>query len=310
MIAVPGKAILCGEYAVLWGAPAISTAVSRQVHADVVDGESESPFVRAALTYAREYIDSVGGRSNAKSVKIDSSALYENGTKLGLGSSAAVTVATVAALYRDAGLELSDKNQIFSLAHAAHSDAQGTRGSGVDVATSIWGGTIRFTPQKSGQPVIAPVTLPPALDVTFVFTGKSASTAAQVDKIEELAQRDSALHLRLISRLTELATMFSRALELSDVATMLRTTNEYSDGMAALGNAAGVDIVTSELKTIHEIARKHNGAGKPSGAGGGDLGITLSPHEKTDAMRAELTRAGLTPLTIGASAPGMRWETI
>ena len=57
MIAVraPGKAIVCGEYAVLGGAPAISVAVDRHVIARRVPGNvalEPTPFVVASVKHA------------------------------------------------------------------------------------------------------------------------------------------------------------------------------------------------------------------------------------------------------------------
>src|SRR6187399_1645531 len=50
-VRAPGKAIVCGEYAVLEGAPAISIAIDRYVVARLGEGAG-SPFVTAALAHA------------------------------------------------------------------------------------------------------------------------------------------------------------------------------------------------------------------------------------------------------------------
>ena len=57
------------------------------------------------------------------------------------------------------------------------------------------------------------------------------------------------------------------------------------------------------------LARRHGGAGKPSGAGGGDLGVAFTVGaEATRALREDLRGAGLTVLSLGAPAPGLRLE--
>ena len=76
-------------------------------------------------------------------VIVDSSAFFgPNGRKLGFGSSAAVTVALTSLLCADPQTPDED---ILNLAVAAHRHAQGGRGSGYDVATSLFGGVGLFT---------------------------------------------------------------------------------------------------------------------------------------------------------------------
>ena len=80
----PGKLVLSGAYAVLEGAPAIVTAVDRYVTADPARrAELVTPEVSVAL-----------GAEHAP--WFDASELREDGEKLGLGSSAAIVVASLA----------------------------------------------------------------------------------------------------------------------------------------------------------------------------------------------------------------------
>src|SRR6185436_10440568 len=82
----PGKVVLSGAYAVLEGAPAIVTAVDRYVTADTAKKPSlVTPEVRAAL-------------GDARAPGFDASALRKGDQKLGLGSSAAILVASLGAV--------------------------------------------------------------------------------------------------------------------------------------------------------------------------------------------------------------------
>lgn len=172
IVRAPGKAILSGEYAVLHGAPAIAVAVDRDVVAAEGDGE-ESPFVRAAKKFAAD-----NGGAALDGVRVDSSALYEGGVKLGLGSSAAVTTAVVGLSLGKAERTL-DPSAVFAIADAAHAQAQGTRGSGVDVACSVYGGAIRFV-RKNGDVDVRSVDLPDGVRLTFIWAGQPASTAKMI----------------------------------------------------------------------------------------------------------------------------------
>jgi phosphomevalonate kinase len=306
-VLAPGKAILCGEYAVLHGAPAVSVAVDRCVRGWIRPGEGTalSPFLTAALEHTAKAL----GRPDlmqSGQLGVDSKALYDGNQKIGLGSSAAVTVAAVGAALVEAGQPLHDKRRIFELADEAHAAAQGTRGSGIDVATSVWGGALRFE-RKNGKAVITQTDLPDDVYLTFVFTGTAASTPAFIGKVKALAESKPDRHQAAIGRLISLSHAFCAAFADREAEALIRTAGEYGDAMKQLGEAAGADIVTDAHQRIAAIARRHGGAAKPSGAGGGDLGVAFTRGPTaTGALRADLIAAGLSPLALAAPAPGLR----
>lgn len=147
----PGKLILTGEYAVLDGAPALVIAVDRRVAARREPGTVSSPFL---LAVARELAQRYGADSTAAlaalEIAVDSTAFYASSDctqKLGLGSSAAVTVAATA-LALTAHHGTLDRDEVLAVALAAHANAQGAkgaRGSGADIAAAVYGGAIAFT---------------------------------------------------------------------------------------------------------------------------------------------------------------------
>jgi phosphomevalonate kinase len=298
-VSVPGKAMLCGEYAVLAGAPAIATAVDRFVHARIsAPGAPDTPFVAAARAAVKEFVGDA-----AAPLAIDSSELHHGGRKLGLGSSAAVTVAAAGVLLAGAGHSLAPA-ALLAVAREAHGRAQGGRGSGVDVAVACFGGTVRCV-SSGGALEVRPTSLPVGLALTFVATGESASTPALLARVAALAAADPALHESLLDRLAADAEAFAGALDRGDPHAAVAAADAYGRGMAALGRAAGTPIVTDELAALASLARRHGGAGKPSGAGGGDIGVAFTIGEMaTDALRAELVAAGLTVLALGVGAPG------
>jgi phosphomevalonate kinase len=121
-VVAPGKLLLFGAYAVLEGAPAIVVAVDRCA---VADGE------RIAASPSRE-VQAAFGATPAP--EVDATALYEDGAKLGLGSSAAVLVASLGVRAAKRGEDLASsevRSAIFRIAREAHAVAQGG-GSGVE----------------------------------------------------------------------------------------------------------------------------------------------------------------------------------
>lgn len=160
----PGKLYLAGEYAVVNpGNPALLMAVNRYVEARVSSSErwlvtsaqfsgsqvvvggyvpDNLSFASAALEIARNYASKVSEREVCGHVHIDSHLQSDDGTKFGLGSSAAVCVAVVRAVLAAYGVQASPVT-VFKLAAAAHFLVQGN-GSLGDVAASSMGGLVYY----------------------------------------------------------------------------------------------------------------------------------------------------------------------
>jgi len=79
--------------------------------------------------------------------------------------------------------------------------------------------------------------------------------------------------------------------------------------LITLGEAAGCEIVTRPHTQLAALARRTGGAAKPSGAGGGDLGVAFTiGNDATQKLREDIRASGLTLLSLGAPAPGLRLE--
>ena len=308
-VIAPGKAILAGEYAVLHGGPAIAVAVDRCARAWLEHGQgtAPSPFVVAALDKAAKELNAPHLLQSGH-LGVDSTALYEGTKKIGLGSSAAVTAAALGAAFVAEGRSLDDKQKLFALADDAHAIAQGTRGSGIDVAVAVYGGAIKFQ-RKNGDVLIEQVELPDGVRLTFVFTGQSASTPMLLGKVKALAESQPARHEAAIGRLLSQAHAFCAAVAHGEARELIAAADAYREAMQFLGDAAGAEIVTREHAQLAMLARRHGGAAKPSGAGGGDLGVAFTVGaDATHALREECRAAGLNVLSLGAPAPGLRME--
>ena len=153
-------------------------------------GLSRNKFIEIALSYTLSYISYMGNSmpvplditiladsgyysqssswtecaKNPKSSFIDFNSELADAHKTGLGSSAALVTAFVAALLKhhtDTGREAVPshlfKNRVHNLAQIAHCAAQGKIGSGFDVAAAVFGSCIyrRFSPsviERIGDP--------------------------------------------------------------------------------------------------------------------------------------------------------------
>lgn len=293
-ISAPGKLILSGEYAVLEGAEAVTVAVSRRARAHLAETPLKelSPFVRAVQEEMAESTAFGGiGRSALHAIRrvsVDTSALYaQDGTKLGLGSSAAATVAAAAcAVMDDSGV--LPRELIHGLAHRAHGLAQGplgARGSGADVAACTYGGVLAVRMVEDGQPVeVRSLSWPAGAHMVYVWTGQAAHSPTLVAHIRQLRIGDRRRYETVINDIATASARVIQALEQGDVAGLLAGVEAGAQAVAGLGEAASAPLIVPAHDTLAAIARDLGGAAKPTGAAGGDIAVAL--FDNPDAARA------------------------
>ena len=285
----PGKLVLSGAYSVLEGAPALVTAVDRYVCCDSAQPASiVTPEVRAALP-------------GAVAPAFDASALRSAGRKLGLGSSAAILVASLAAADpRHFSSEAELRQAIFATALAAHHQAQGG-GSGIDVAASTWGGTLLARRGAGGELEVEPLLLPGALVVEAWASEVAASTSEFLQAVARFRARSPSEHAALFGALRAAAERASQALRSGQTPDLIAQLDQQRAGFLALGRAAGIPIVTPEADRLSRAAGPR-AAVLPSGAGGGDIVLWLSDRPSPREFRDLARSLGhhLLPLTIHA----------
>jgi len=330
----PGKLFLLGEYAVLDGAPALLVAVDRRVtvtvapshddrwhlsmpglsmpgldvpgltaHGLTLEADGSIPARFDAHTRERlNVFDAVRTAvrcTGAFSITIDSTAFFDGGHKLGLGSSAAVATALTAALSVAAGRSPS-REDIRILATEAHRSAQRGAGSGGDVASSTYGGLIGYVRDT------APTSLvwPQELQIMAVVTGTGSSTTNLVGTVAEYAARDPARYRADIARLTTLAHQAQDALGSAEH--FLRLASDYFDALVELDAHAGAGIVTEHHRRLHERAADFGGVFKTSGAGGGDVGLVFAHRGESAArLAAAFAQVGAEALPLSFGAEGV-----
>ncbi len=185
---VPGKLMIAGEYAVLDGAPALAAAVGiltrwrwrsgdAAIELQAFGGRSRwlpasEPAPAGLFTFVAAVLEaaSANGVAFAGTLSLEVAADV-GGAKLGLGSSAAVAVATAQALAASRG-EAFDAGWL-ALADVGHRKAQAGRGSGYDVFCVGGGGLGAFV---ADAPRWRPVPWPDGLHAVALFSGASADT--------------------------------------------------------------------------------------------------------------------------------------
>lgn len=333
----PGKLILLGEYAVLEGAPALVIAVDRYarvtlqpvegseftVDAPVIgvsaisfriseNGKLEFPasvpsetiarlnFFSAAFEVALGDLKKIGLSLPTAKISLDSGDFFIDGgkAKLGLGSSAAVTISLLGALFHHAGNAVADEKQylrLFQLALEAHRIAQGNIGSGIDVAASTFGGLLRYRPDYSPtpQPEIKKIALPENLHFLVIWSGQSASTTELVGRVNAFREKDYDGFDNFMKEMSKVSSEGAEALASRQLTHFFRSVQEYYRLMDRLGQLSDAPIISPVHRRIAEIVYAGDAVYKPSGAGGGDLGIAFSDSQKVlKTCAAQLQQAG------------------
>ncbi|HEX9622419.1 MAG TPA: hypothetical protein VF989_19880 [Polyangiaceae bacterium] len=291
--AAPGKLVLSGAYAVLFGAPAIVAAVDRYAIADTRRAASFVPEeVRAAL-------------GDRPAPYLDASALRSGGHKLGLGSSAAVLVAALAALTLDERGNLEDDalcQAVQPRALEAHARAQGG-GSGADVAASAHGGIIVAT--RVGADLRVERLGASSLCFAAFASGRPASTRDLVRRVLDFSARDPSDFAGLMEPLKSAAKSASEAYRADAPEAFVSALAEQRQLLGELGNAASAAIVTDQVVSLAAIAERDGGAVLPSGAGGGDVILFAGPRQPSAALEEMARRAGLARLSLVLGARGV-----
>lgn len=284
VVAAPGKVFLVGEYAVLDGGTSVLAAVNRVAVGEFIpDLDPASPLVAQAVTAARTELGDKGRALPAGSVYIDTGAFAaadDAGAgvrKLGLGSSAATAACAVGAVLEMAGMSIAGHRDLaYSLAESAHRTWQGGAGSGADVAAAVYGGVLQFTRPGGGTPVVRNISGGLGTLQLMVFSSRTAvSTTNQIRTMRGFADREPERYAGLLAPVREAAERFVESLASRNVRETIAATRASGEALLMLGDAAGVPIVTPPFARAAALAAELGGAAKPSGAGGGDIGIAL-----------------------------------
>ncbi len=289
------KAILLGEHAVVYGAPALAIPVpklrttARAVRAEGIHLDSElyrgaaqgaparlGPVV-TAINATLDHLRSAGTETDGVHVRIASDIPPDRG----LGSSAAVAAA-VAEGVASAHLLTLDPDAWFEIVQEAERHAHGNP-SGLDARTVLAAGPIQFH-----DGVVRPVSI--GTDFTFVLadSGVPGSTATAVAGVRAIHDTDPGAaggHIDSLARLTAAGEVALRHGNLPALGEAMSAAHEHL-------RALGVSI--PELDALVDTSHRHGALGaKLTGGGLGGCVLALAPsHAAGSRLAAGLRAAG------------------
>ncbi|MBN2386983.1 MAG: mevalonate kinase [Anaerolineales bacterium] len=292
----PGKIILFGEHAVVYGRPALAVPVTQvQARAEVrnaPDGQTwiEAPDIalRSPLAaLAADHPLAAALRSGfaaldlpappAVTVRVTSSIPVASG----LGSGAAVTVAILRAVSAHLG-RLLDDEQINALAFEIEKIHHGTP-SGIDNTVVTYARPVYFI---KGQP-IERLQVGKPFTLVIADTGISAPTREVVGEVRKLWQADQARWEAVFDRIETLGLQARIAIEFGNLPAL----GPLMDANHAL--LQELTVSNPELDRLVDAARRSGAQGaKLSGGGRGGNMIALTEAGQAEAIRKALLAAG------------------
>jgi mevalonate kinase len=308
VVVAPGKIFLVGEYAVLERGPAVLAAVTRHVVAQFVPGmDSASRVVAEAVKGATLEIGEAASALPSGSVLVNSDDFRHGEQKIGLGSSAATAVASVGAVFESAGIAVEEsRDRVFAVAYASHRAAQDGAGSGADVAVAAYGGLVRVERGGGDVPSVEALAVPPGLNMVVFWTGQAVSTPTMIEGMQKFARKDPAAYQQIIENLQEIAGRFVDEIRAGNATGAVAAAGRYGRRLAVLGAAASVPIFTDAFGRAAELAKELGGVAKPSGAGGGDIGIGMFATPEAARLFARTLPRPLVALDVDFEPFGVR----
>jgi mevalonate kinase len=317
----PGKLMLFGEHAVIYEQPCIVTAADlrMRVSVKILDTEQvvihvpslSEPFVTSArlLTVnsspravkfvavaVKRFWEHIG-----ETFGVDIVTQSDFSQSYGLGSSSAVTVATIKALSQATNHDI-DLEHIFKLSYETVLEVQEGIGSGFDVAAATYGGTLYFV---AGGKIIRPIVID-ELPLVIGYSGTKASTTEYVRKVADLRQRFPKLVDFIMDNIEFVVNDAKQALEQANYEKIGQLMNLNQGYLHALG------VSTYHLDFLIHAARLNGAYGaKLSGAGGGDCMIALVSNKNRSKVEHAIQQSGVPNakvISVRTGAEGARIE--
>ncbi|MAG18184.1 MAG: mevalonate kinase [Candidatus Diapherotrites archaeon] len=288
-----GKVILFGEHFVVYGLPAIASAISNITVAEVEETQITDEFIPGLeLIDNRPCVEGYKIKKRGemersfdlmfKFLKID---LQKTPLKItlsgnlkcasGIGASAALTSSVARALNEHFSFGLND-DQINEVSYEGEKGAAGTP-SGIDNTCSTYGGMLTFTKNLEGFPnKIDLLEIKEPLKIVLASTGITQETKEVVADVKAEREKDPDKYVEIFEEYKRVYISGLEALKKGDINKVGKSMNKNQELLRQ------INVSCDEIEKIVSIALENGALGaKLTGTGRGGLVICLVPDETT-----------------------------
>lgn len=301
-VSVPGSLMLMGEHAVLRGYSSLVAAVDKRITVTATPIANRNIHITSALGKVTWSLDALPVTDPTfKFMLAAIQALAARLTcgydliidasfsdQLGLGSSAAVVVGTLAVLNYASQKKIMAPMDLLVMARRVIQQVQGF-GSGADAAASIFGGVVLHTPDCTTEMIAR------SLPWVVVYSGSKEKTTQVVKKVNARVSAQPQLMKTIFDAMQQGIIEAVKAIKAQDWAAM----GQVMNAQQGLMNALGVSNVT--LESLIATLRQAPGiwGAKISGSGLGDcvvaVGSPLVEGSPAIIMPQQVLQAAVSP---------------
>jgi len=276
-----GKAIVFNEHFVVYGVPAIVSAIGKYTIARVEtinqSGWKLNDNRKATPNYKEDKLDQQKDSINKMINKLGLD-LSKEGVEItlegnlycasGIGASAASCVAITRALSQHFELNLNN-DEINDVAYEGEKGYHGTP-SGIDNTASTYGGLIWF--EKGENNVMDKMTIQNPIEIVIGNSGKVANTSAAVAGVRERKEQNKEKYDAIFDRAENIAYLAKDAFQDEDYKELGKLMNENHKLLQQ------IEVSSRELDFMVKLARDQGAYGaKLTGGGLGGNMIALTP---------------------------------
>lgn len=339
-VSVPGKVHLIGEHAVVYGEPAILTAIGKRsfVEAEKRDdgkikiddltldrhpefsvqealdlakkldelwkqGSEKKDFSECHDFFVSNYLQAIAGKS-LQLLGVSGGVYLKINCEIplgaGLGSSAAVAVGMPKAIAEVYGIELP-KEKNNEMAYEIEKYAHGAP-SGGDNSTCCFGGMIWFKKNMEGGPhtIQSLKEEIPYALENFVLVYTKKPELTTGQLVQKVMDLDPSFRDPIVKAMGKDAEEMREVLKRRDLSRMKELINRTQENLAKLG------VSIPEIDKIHEAVKAIGGAAKGCGALGG--GTVLCYHEDKEKLVQTIKELGFEPWETDLGVEGVKVE--
>ena len=314
-----GKAFFSGEYMALEGGRAITlstpqnakvsiyetnvsnntlySSMSDQVYPFTIDQNmkliwlEEDPKHLGSIL--KESINQFDKDFSGKSISLDTSEFFYQDRKIGIGSSSAVSVAMTKAFNQLFDLRL-DPKAIINHSREIHIRSQDSSGSGFDIITSfVSARTLSCRILDNGDYDYEEIDLPEAIKIIVVINNEYIKTSEMIDRYKTAKSIHSDYFSHHAPKMKVELELLHDSILKKDNNSIFQYLSRYNKLLVDMDNVFDLGVFNNHLELI-ELARDKDIFYKPSGSGGGDIGLFISDdEEKLISVCANLESKGI-----------------